>query len=347
MSSTTHNPAADASPADRAERLLVFNCHEPWVYQLGGLDRPMDVIVGLSGRFKKTWDEQMRPVPPNARIVTLDQALAGGDPYYCIVAHNISDLLDVKRLPGPRLVVIHSTLEGRVREEKATLPPEKLSAMLTQYLALVAGHAVPCSLLKGKSWGFTDDIVPFAVDADDYPPHVGDIPAGLRISNHIKDRKHILMWDFHTEAFGDLPVHLVGHNPDNPDLPHVRAADNWDDLKHTLSRHRFYIHTARTDCEDGYNMATLEAMAAGLPVLGNPHPTSPIIDGVSGFLSDDPAVLHRHAADLLADPAQAAQMGQAARQTAINQFPISGFRTAFARSIETARSNYASRTPNA
>ena len=67
MSPETQNPAVP-SPADRVERLLVFNCHEAWVHQLGGLDRPMDVIVGLSGRFKKTWDEQMRPVPPNARI---------------------------------------------------------------------------------------------------------------------------------------------------------------------------------------------------------------------------------------------------------------------------------------
>jgi len=345
MSSTTQNPA-DPSPADRAGRLLVFNCHEAWVHQLGGLDRPMDVIVDLSGRFKRTWDEQMRPLPPNARIVTLERVLASPEPYYCIIAHNISDLLDVKLLPGPRLVVIHSTLEGRAREENSKVSPEKLSAMLKQYLALVAGHAVPCSLLKGRSWGFTDDIVPFAVNADDYPPHVGDVPAGLRISNHIKDRAHILMWDFHAEAFGDLPVHLVGHNPDNPDLGDVHAADNWADLKHTLSRHRFYIHTARTDCEDGYNMATLEAMAAGLPVLGNRHPTSPIVDGVSGFLSDDPAELHRRAAELLADADLAAQMGQAARQTAIEKFPMSAFRQAFSRSIETARAKHAGRTPN-
>ena len=327
----------------RAERLLVFNCHEAWVYQLGGLARQMDVIVALSGRYKQTWDEQMRPVPPNASIVTLDEVLASREPYYCIIAHNISDLLDVKRLPGPRLVVIHSTLEGRAREEKSKLPPEKLSAMLTQYLALTGAHAVPCSLLKGTSWGLTEDIVPFAVDADDYPPHVGDVAAGLRISNHIKDRRHILMWDFHEAAFAGLPVRLVGHNPAMPD---VNAADNWDDLKQILSRHRFYIHTARTDCEDGYNMATLEAMAAGLPVLGNCHPTSPIVDGVSGYLSDDTAELRRRAEQLLADADLAAEMGRAARQRVIEKFPMATFGRDFANSIETARRKYPSRQSN-
>ena len=324
----------------RADRLLVFNCHEAWVYQLGRLDRQMDVIVALSGRYKQTWDEQMRPVPPNARIVTLDEVLASNEPYYCIIAHNISDLLDVKRLAGPRLVVIHSTLEGRAREEKSQLPPEKLSEMLGRYLALTGGHAVACSRLKGTSWGLAEDIVPFAVDADDYRPHVGDIAAGLRISNHIKDRKHILMWEFHEAAFAGLPVRLVGHNPA---LPDVNAAESWDDLKRILSRHRFYIHTARADCEDGYNMATLEAMAAGLPVLGNCHPTSPIVDGVSGYLSDDPAELHRRAEHLLADPDLAAEMGRAARQRVIEKFPLAAFSRDFANSIETARQKHPSR----
>ena len=303
----------------------------------------MDVIVALSGRYRQTWDEQMRPIPPNARIVTLGEVLDSDEPYYCIVAHNISDLLDVKRLGGPRLVVIHSTLEGRAREEKSELPPEKLSAMLARYMALTGAHAVPCSLLKGASWGLTEDIVPFAVDADDYPPHVGDIAAGLRISNHIKDRRHILMWEFHEAAFASVPVRLVGHNPAMAD---VNAAESWDDLKRILSRHRFYIHTARADCEDGYNMATLEAMAAGLPVLGNCHPTSPIVDGVSGYLSDDPGELCRRAEQLLADPDQAARMGQAARRTVIEQFPIAAFCRNFANSIETARRKYPSRQAN-
>ena len=39
--------------------LLVFNCHEAWVYQLGVLGYDLDIVVGLSGRYKKTWDEQI------------------------------------------------------------------------------------------------------------------------------------------------------------------------------------------------------------------------------------------------------------------------------------------------
>ena len=38
-------------------------------------------------------------------------------------------------------------------------------------------------------------------------------------------------------------------------------------------------------------MATVEAMAAGMPIIGNRHPDSPVEHGVNGFLSDDPAEL--------------------------------------------------------
>jgi len=329
-----------ASNPDRQRRLLVFNCHEAWVYQLGCLGMPMDVVVGLKGRYKQTWDQQMRPLPAEARLAPLPAVLSCREPYYCIIAHNITDLLDVKTLQGPRLIVIHSTLDGRALEEGSTVPPEKMKAALHQYLDLVGGHAVSVSLLKGRSWGFTEDIVPFAADVDDYPPYSGHLAKGLRISNHIADRSRILMWPFHQQAFEGLPVQLVGHNPKTPG---IEAAANWDHLKGMLQSHRFYIHTADPRLEDGYNMATLEAMAAGMPVLGNRHPGSPIEHGVSGFLSDEASELRSYALRLLEDRDLAVRMGQKARETLAARFPLSQFRQGFARSIEIARGKWPGR----
>src|SRR5262249_54035980 len=93
-------------------RLLVLNCHEAWVYQLRLLDVPMDIVIGLPGRHTAGWDYGMRPVPAKARLVTLPEVLASGISYDCIVAHNLTDLLDVKTLPGPRMLVIHISLDG-------------------------------------------------------------------------------------------------------------------------------------------------------------------------------------------------------------------------------------------
>jgi len=325
------------------ETLLIFNCHEAWVYQLGVLGYNLDVIIGLKGRYKEGWDTQMRPVPPNSRLITLSQAIESQSRYCCIITHNITDLLDIKYRSEPRLLVLHSTLEGRLLEERSDVEPWKLKEMLHKYLELVGGHAVATSMSKGRSWGFTEDIVLFGIDPGDYLPYSGEKACGLRICNFIESRKKILLWDFFEEAFSGVPVCLVGHNPG---LPGVSAAEDWNHLKRILQSHRFYVHTADPRYEDGYNMASIEAMAAGLPVLGNRHPSSPIKHGVSGFLSDDPDELRKYAQILLKDRALARLMGRQAQKTAMECFSTSRFKEAFLKSIETARRKWRDRRLN-
>lgn len=320
--------------ADRERVLLVFNCHEAWVYQLAALGYELDIVVGLKGQYKSTWDEQMRPLPANSRPISLSDALRSKTDYYCIVVHNISDLLDVKLRSEARLMVIHSTLEGRALEEESNVQPQEMKEMLHKYLELVGGHAVAVSMLKGSSWGFTDDIVPFCADPGDYLPYSGQDTCGLRICNFLQSRKGILLWDFHKRAFEGLPIRIVGHNPG---MPGVSAAQNWHHLKEMLQSHRFYIHTADPRLEDGYNMATVEAMAAGMPILGNKHPGSPVEHGVSGFLSDDADELRGFAQMLLEDRDMAIRMGRQARKAAIERFSPVGFKKSFLQSIETAR----------
>lgn len=316
------------------ERLLVFDCHEAWVYQLHKLPYPMDVVVGLRGRHIDGWDENMRPVPPNARLIRIEDALRNPGSYRCIVAHNLTDLLDAKTLEGPRLFVIHETLDGALQEQASTFSADQFRMAIAQFVQMTSAHVVAVSKLKGRSWGFEDDIVTLSADPSEYLAWKGDLARGLRVANHIQRRPSILLWDFHKKAFDGLPVTLVGRNADMCD---VRPSKNWADLKETFSRHRFYIHTADPRLEDGYNVATLEAMAAGLPVLGNRHPSSPVEHGVSGFLSDDPAELRGYALRLLADQELAARMGQVARETIAKCFSGARFRQNFTRSLEFAR----------
>ena len=314
--------------------MLVFDCHEAWVYQLRLLDQPFDIVVGLHGRHTQGWDERMRPVPEQARLIGLDKAFGRREPYACIVAHNLTDLLDVKTLPGPRLLVLHETLESASREQGLAVSPAEFRTAVAQYVHLTATHPVAVSPLKGRSWGFEQDVVRCSADVQDYPAWSGELARGLRVANHVGRRPHTLLWDFHQEAFGDLPVTLVGHNPG---WPGAQPAANWEDLKQIFRRHRFYVHTADPQLEDGYNMATAEAMAAGLPVLGNRHPTSPVEHGVSGFLSDRPEELREYARRLLDDRELAARLGAAARRAAAKLFSEAAFARSFRRSIANAQ----------
>ena len=106
--------------------LLVFNCHEAWVYQLASLGFKLDIITGLKGHYKQTWDYQMRPLPAKARLINLRQAQQSNTNYYCIICHNTTDLLDIKSRSEPKIIVLHSTIEGRIEEENAKVNCKKM-----------------------------------------------------------------------------------------------------------------------------------------------------------------------------------------------------------------------------
>lgn len=296
----------------------------------------LDIIVGLSGRYNQSWDEKMRPQPRNSRLINLREAQTSTQEYHCIITHNITDLLDAKGRIEPKILVLHSTIESRSRKSNVNLSPEEMKSNLARYVRLANIHVVAISKLKGESWGQTDDIVSNCVNPADYLPYEGHIAKGLRVSNFINKRERVLLWDFHQNAFADIPVNIVGHNPE---MVNVHPSQNWQNLKEIYQSHRFYIHTAHPELEDGYNLATLEAMAAGLPVLGNNHPTSIITHGVDGFLSDDPKELSHCAKILLNDRNMALKMGEEAQKTVANKFSHNIFKERFLNSIHKARRN--------
>ncbi len=166
-----------------------------------------------------------------------------------------------------------------------------------------------------------------------------EIPAGLRVANNVTSKRLQLARDFHEEAFGDLPTVLVGHNPDIG----IEAARDWDALKRKFATHRFFVHTADSRFEDGFNMAMIEAMAAGLPVVSNAHPTSPLTHGVDGFVANTPREARGYAERLLGDVDLARTMGAAARKTAMLRFAPRAFRAGFRDAIDDASKTFRSR----
>lgn len=316
-------------------RLLVFNCHEPWVHQLRHLPYALDVLVDLPGRDVRGWDHGARPLPANARCVPWGAHGAHVPGYDGVVCHGLGDLRDARAFEGPRLVILHATLEGRVLEEGAQWSPDQLRSLTAEFLRREGATPVAISALKARSWGVSGRPLRPALDIDDYPAGALEIARGIRVVNHVSRRQHILRWDLHREAFDGLPITLVGHNPG---MWAAERARSWDHLKQILASHRFIVHTVHPSLEDGYNLALLEGMAAGLPVVGNPHPSSPVEHGVSGYLSDDPAELRSYAMGLLADRARACRLGRAARERVRALFPVSAFIESFEQHLADAAS---------
>lgn len=275
---------------------------------------PLDVIDHLPGRYTKSWDIKIRPIPDNIRLTTHEEALLGTKKYHCAIANSIDDLILIKSLDIPKILTIHISLNGYIQQEGNKISTEKARTVLKTYLEQIGALAVSVSEMKQKTWDVPGPIIHPYIDADYFNRYNGKISAGLRVGNQLINKGLLINWDFFKAVIGEFPFKILGYNPN---LPDVHRAEDLNDLRNHYQNYRFYLHTAKYDLEDGYNMASLEAMACGMPVVCNQNPTSPILNGLNGFMSDDVDELRSWIEMLLLDLSLAKKLGAAARESVI------------------------------
>jgi colanic acid/amylovoran biosynthesis glycosyltransferase len=137
----------------------------------------------------------------------------------------------------------------------------------------------------------------------------------------------------------DARLVLIGDGPLRPELEAlidelgVRAAVTLPGfVAHTalepyFARAHAYVQPSRTaadgDTEGGHPTVILEAQARGIPVLATTHADIPLVvrHGVSGLLGaeNDHEALARHIASLAKEPRALAEMGEAARRSALRR----------------------------
>jgi hypothetical protein len=294
----------------------------------------MDVVDGLPGRYTQRWDERMRPVPRGARLIAAEALRSDCD---VVIAHNILDLLLVRHLNAPKILVLHVNLAARAAEEPNAPSPADMSRQVSQYLSLIGGIAVAVSGAKRDSWGIECDVIRPAVDANEWSGYRGTEATLLRVANQVNARRARFAWDTHEGIVSGLPFKLVGHNPD---IVGSEASESWADLRDTYRACRAYVHTANPELEDGYNLAVLEAMATGMPVVSNAAPETPVVDGENGFVGADTAALNARAGALLDDAGLAQRLGARARETVLDRFGLDAFVAGWGAAIERARETF-------
>jgi hypothetical protein len=314
-------------------RILTFNCHEGYVHLLGKIDTSLDIIDGLPHRHVASWDTRMRPIPSGARCITLEQAHRSG-PYDAVLAHNIADLLDSKHLDAPKILILHVSLKARMLEEPGAPPADAMSHQVRAYLELIGATAVAVSTMKRDSWGLDAQVIRPTADPDEYHGYHGSGRRILRVANHVSRRPARFAWHAHERIVDGLPFRLMGTDPN---VPTARPSKDWDDLKEAYRSHRLYVHTATEGLDDGYNLAVIEAMCSGMPVVTTGGSGSPVVDGLNGFSADDPASLNQAARYLLDNPAAAKELGERARETVRRDFSTTDFIDGWHGAIENAQ----------
>lgn len=156
------------------------------------------------------------------------------------------------------------------------------------------------------------------------PPGVqyaGELPRGIVIVNHLRDRGRRLGVDVFERVRREVPLDLVGMDAESlggvgevfpPDLPAFEAL------------YRFYFHPLRYT---SLGLALIEAMLIGLPVVGlaTTELVTVIENGNSGFIDTDVQRLIDPMRMLLSDPEEARRIGAAGRKVAQERFDIRRF----------------------
>lgn len=305
-------------------KILTFNWHESYIHLLAKTGYGFDVVERWKGG-RYGWIHEFRPVPPNCRLISEDEAKSGlkSGIYDRVIAHNINDLLFVHEFPIPKVLVFHNKLSCEITLGGNVVNKEEYIKQIYQLFSETKNLTlVFISKAKRDDWGLNGEIILPGIDISEYGGYRGSIKRVLRVGNGLKARDIMLGFTVQDRLLDGINSTIVGLNPD---IHGSRIPGDWEDFKEFMRSHRVYLNTTLYPYEDGYNLAMLEAMATGMPVVSIANPTSPIEDGVNGFVSDDIAYLRSKVEELLGNQALANTLGKMARETVISRFPIDRF----------------------
>ncbi|GJL78150.1 MAG: hypothetical protein NPINA01_11390 [Nitrospinaceae bacterium] len=315
-------------------KILTFNWHEPYLCLLSKLGHEFLVVEPeIAPGQTRQWDRNMRPLPENVRLLSQQEALEQLDrnAVDLVIAHNVKDLIEIRDYSLPKILVFHNRLTTEIGLGNGKVDRSEYLSKIQPLLHQV--KKVFISESKKQDWGFSGNVILPGIDVDEFDAYSGENAAILRVGNLFKERDLMLGFTASEKIAAKFSTVTLGMNPW---LLDSRLSQGLQDLKDQFRTCRMYLNTTVEDFEDGYNLAMLEAMATGMPVISTCNRTSPVEDGVNGYISDDIEYLRTRVAELLKDPGKARAMGLEARKTVQKKFSQVAFLKSWNEAIQEA-----------
>ena len=316
-------------------RVLTFNFHEPYLCLMARTGFPITVGQYESGDLQRPWHTTFRPIPPNIHLAPeakWRRDLQAGK-FDVLVVHNETNAASVFKSATPALLVCHNR-RSFIRTNFPADEPDELRAFDRLLDRLQERFAfVFISESKRDDYGVPGRVILPGIDVEEYGGYVGDRAEVLRVGNSMRERYRMFDVDFQEAVVTGIPNRVVGVNAL---IPGSEPAKSFDDLLWHYRHLRAYLHVSREEFEDGYNLAMIEAMACGMPVVSLANPSSPLTDGADGFASYDAEMLRTRLQNLLKDPGLARSVGQRGRETVAAAFPMDRFVQAWREALEEA-----------
>jgi hypothetical protein len=211
----------------------------------------------------------------------------------------------------PRIVLEHDPPE--------TSPSDALHWCQDRNVLLV--HVTPYNALMWDSGRTPCCVVEHGVKPLAELPWTGEIERGLVVVNHLLQRGRRLGVDVYREAAAQVPLMLVGMA--SQELGGAGEVPQFE-LPGVMAAHRFFFNPIR---HTSLGMAVIEAMMAGLPVVGlaTTELVTVIDSGRNGYVDTRLPNLLRTMRELLRDRGLAAEWGRAGQRDARERFGIARF----------------------
>ncbi len=190
---------------------------------------------------------------------------------------------------------------------------------------------------KLKDWNLEGQVIHHGIDLKEFEGYTGENASILRVGNLLKEMDLARGYTISESLLKGFPSKTLGLNPT---LESSQISRGFADLLNHYRKCRVYLNTSPDQYEDGYNLSLLEAMATGMPVISIANSTSPIVNGVNGYISDDIEKLRGHLRELLELPELAKEMGQKARETVQQKFGLEKFLNKWQKLIESTLVNF-------
>lgn len=188
--------------------------------------------------------------------------------------------------------------------------PDVVLVHVTHYNKLMWNNNVP--IIKVIEHGITE------------PSHhySGELPRGIVVINHIKERGRITGWDIYDQIRNEVPVDLAGMGTERyGGLGEVL----FPQLNAFTARYRFLLNPIR---HTSFGLSVCEAMMAGMPIvsLATTEYANILRNGDAAFINTDVDALIAGMKLLLNDRSLANAMGQRAKAVALEHFSIEKFK---------------------
>ena len=304
----------------RTLNILTVNRHTGYLYKLSNIGHRWNVLA--------EWEQYNQPLPANFELTDWATARHDFGKFDVVIGHSI--WRDVARfLPycvryrKPYIQIIHGrrARSGFSRSRLRRLAKNSYSSVILRALVNLGWvRIVFISPYARCDWGFRGVTINQGIPVDEMGPYDGTEVSLLTVGNTLH-REHFA-FDELMQIRAQVPVRIVGVNPQ---IPGCGPAKNWEELRSFYRRNRAYLNLTR-EPEAGHNLALLEAMASGMPVISLKHPSSPVRNGENGFLVENVSEAVERANQLLADQDLARELGSNARETVAREFSLSVFR---------------------